>query len=220
MRSAAASMTIAGSPRPSDGVREAFCPRRIVLDDLLVQAAVAAGAELREAFSVDEILLDDGTVTGIRGRPKGGATVTERARIVVGADGRNSLVAKAVRPQQYNEAPALQAGYYAYWSGLPTVGAEFYVRGDDRRGWGALPTHDDLTCVIVGWPRSQFEVNRKDYEHQYVTTFDLAPELPTGCAVPRARRGSQVPQTYRASFASLTEKDGCSSATRVITRIL
>jgi flavin-dependent dehydrogenase len=170
-------MTISGSPRPSDGVREAFCARRIVLDDLLVQAAVVAGAELREAFSVDEILIEDGTVTGIRGHAKGGATVTERARIVIGADGRNSLVAKAVRPEQYNEAPTLQAGYYAYWSGLPTVGAEFYGRGDDRRGWGAFPTHDELTCVVVGWPRSQFEVNRKDYEHHYLKTFDLAPEF-------------------------------------------
>jgi flavin-dependent dehydrogenase len=142
-----------------------------------VRAAVAAGAELREAFSVDEILIEDGEVTGIRGHAKDGAMLTEHARMVIGADGRNSLVAKAVRPEQYNEAPTLQAGYYAYWSGLPTDGAEFFIRGDDRRGWGALPTHDELTCVIVGWPQSQFEVNRKDFEGHYMRTFDLAPEF-------------------------------------------
>jgi flavin-dependent dehydrogenase len=170
-------MTISGRPRSLDGVRTAFCPRRIVLDDLLVQAAAAAGAELREAFSVDEILIEDGAVTGIRGHAKDGATVTERARVVIGADGRNSLVAKAVRPEQYNAVAPLQAGYYAYWSGLPTDGAEFFIRGEDRRGWGALPTHDGLTCVIVGWPQSQFEVNRKDYEGHYMRTLDLAPEF-------------------------------------------
>jgi flavin-dependent dehydrogenase len=170
-------MTISGSPRPVDGVSAAYCPRRIVLDDLLVRAAVAAGAELREAFTVDEILIDDGEVTGIRGHAQGGATVTERARVVIGADGRNSFVAKAVRPEQYNEVPTLQAGYYAYWSGLPTDGAELFVRGEHRRGWGAFPTNDDLTCVIVGWPRSQFEVNRKDYEGHYMNAFDLVPEF-------------------------------------------
>lgn len=170
-------ITVSGSPRPADGVPEAFCPRRIVLDDLLVRAAVAAGAELREAFTVDEILMDEGEVTGIRGHAQGGATVTERARVVIGADGRNSLVAKAVRPEQYNEVPTLQAGYYAYWSGLPTDGAEFYARGEERRGWGVFPTHDELTCVVVGWPRSQFEVNRKDYEGQYMNALELAPEF-------------------------------------------
>ena len=168
---------ISGSPRPSDGVADALCPRRIVLDELLARAAVAAGAELREAFTVDELLIEDGEVTGIRGHAKGGASVTERARLVIGADGRNSLVAKAVRSEHYNETPALEAGYYAYWSGLPTGGAEFFSRPDDRRVWGALPTHDGLTCVVVGWPRSQFEANRPDYEGHYMKTFDLAPEF-------------------------------------------
>jgi flavin-dependent dehydrogenase len=170
-------ITISGSPRRADGVPGAFCPRRLVLDDLLVQAAVAAGAELRESFTVDEILIEDGEVTGIRGRAKSGAAVSERSRVVIGADGRNSLVAKAVRPDQYNEVPTQQVGYYAYWSGLPTAGAAFYSRGESRRDWGVLPTHDGLTCVIVGWPRSQFEANRKDYEGHYMRTFELAPEF-------------------------------------------
>lgn len=168
-------IVISGSPRPLDGVSQAYCPRRIVLDDLLVQAAVAAGAELREAFTVEEILIEDGMVAGIRGHAKGGSSVTERARVVIGADGKNSLVAKAVRPATYNEVPTLQSGYYAYWSGLPIAAAEFYARGEGGRGWGAFPTHDGLTCVVVGWPRSQFEANRKDYEGHYMRAFDLAP---------------------------------------------
>src|SRR5947209_459049 len=50
-------ITISGSPRPADDVAEAFCPRRIVLDELLVRAAVAAGAELRESFTVEEVVV-------------------------------------------------------------------------------------------------------------------------------------------------------------------
>jgi 2-polyprenyl-6-methoxyphenol hydroxylase-like FAD-dependent oxidoreductase len=157
-------VVIAGSPQPAAGVAKAYCPRRIVLDTLLVEAAAAAGAEVREAFTVQEILVEDGRVTGIRGHAKGGANVTERARVVVGADGRHSLVAKTVQPERYNEVPARAPSYYAYWSGLPVDGYEVYIRAEDDRGWVAVPTHDDLTCVVQGWPQSQFHANRKDLE--------------------------------------------------------
>ena len=170
-------ITLSGAPRPVDGVSKGYCPRRIVLDDLLVGAAVEAGAELREAFTVDEILIEDGAVTGIRGHAKGGAPVTERAGVVVGADGKHSIVAKAVRPEHYHEVPQLQTGYYAYWSGLPVEGFEVYVRAEDGRGFAAMPTHDDLTCVVGGWPYAQFQANRKDYEGNYLRMLELAPDF-------------------------------------------
>jgi 2-polyprenyl-6-methoxyphenol hydroxylase-like FAD-dependent oxidoreductase len=74
---------------------DAMCsPRRTLLDRVLVDAARAAGAEIRENFAVEEIL-GDGQVTGIRGREKGAPSVTEQARLVIGADGKHSLVAVA-----------------------------------------------------------------------------------------------------------------------------
>jgi flavin-dependent dehydrogenase len=170
-------LTISGTPRPASGVAKAYAPRRIVLDALLVEAAVAAGAELREAFTVEEILFEDNRVTGIRGHTRGGARVTERARVVLGADGKHSLVAKAVQAEQYNEIPPLAPSYYTYWSGLPTDTFETYIRAGGDRGWGVLPTHDGLTCVVMGWPRSQFELNREDVEGTYMKSFELAPEF-------------------------------------------
>jgi 2-polyprenyl-6-methoxyphenol hydroxylase-like FAD-dependent oxidoreductase len=170
-------VTVSGTPRPADGAAKAYCPRRIVLDALLVDAAVEAGAELREAFTVEEILVDDGRVTGIRGHAKGGATVTEEARVVVGADGRHSLVAKAVQPERYNEVEPLTPAYYTYWSGLPASGFETFIRAEDARGWAAIPTHDGLTCVVQGWPQSEFKANRKDVEGAYMKSFELAPEF-------------------------------------------
>jgi 2-polyprenyl-6-methoxyphenol hydroxylase-like FAD-dependent oxidoreductase len=165
-------LTIRGSARADE---PAYCPRRSVLDALLVEGAVQAGAELREGFTVEDILVEGGVVTGIRGRARGGAAVTERARIVIGADGRHSTVARTVRPEGYDEAPTFQAGYYAYFRDLPVDGAEVYVRSVDRRGWAAFPTHDDLTCVVVGWPRSQFEANRRDHAGHFMRSFELAP---------------------------------------------
>jgi 2-polyprenyl-6-methoxyphenol hydroxylase-like FAD-dependent oxidoreductase len=173
-------VTISGSPRPAGGASNAsnaYGPRRIVLDALLVEAAVAAGAELREAFAVEEILVDDGRVTAIRGRAKGGPTVTERARVVIGADGKHSQVAKAAQPERYNEVRSLAPLYYAYWSGLPVDAFETYIRAEDGRGWAALPTHDDLTCVVQGWPQSQFAANRQDLDGTYMKSFELAPEF-------------------------------------------
>jgi 2-polyprenyl-6-methoxyphenol hydroxylase-like FAD-dependent oxidoreductase len=170
-------LTISGSPQPIDGIARGYCPRRTVLDQLLVEAAVEAGAELREGFTVEELLSSDGAVTGIRGHRRGGAEVSERARMVIGADGKHSLVAKAVAAEQYNERPSHLAMYYAYWSGLPVAGFDTTVRADDRRGWAAISTHDDLTVLPFGWPVEEFQTNRKDIEANFFATIALAPEF-------------------------------------------
>jgi 2-polyprenyl-6-methoxyphenol hydroxylase-like FAD-dependent oxidoreductase len=91
--------TIAGSPGTHDSP-VTYCPRRTILDKLLVDAASEAGAEIREGFTVEEILVENDHVSGIKGRSKTGAAITKRARVVVEADGRYSVVAEAVRPQQ------------------------------------------------------------------------------------------------------------------------
>ncbi|HVL88989.1 MAG TPA: NAD(P)/FAD-dependent oxidoreductase [Actinomycetota bacterium] len=153
----------------------AYAPRRTVLDELLVNAAAEAGAEVREGFSVEEVLIEDGRAVGIRGHGKDWASVTQRARIVVGADGRYSRVAKEVKPERYNEIGPILSGYYAYWSGLPVDGFETYVRPD--RSWAVWPTHDGLTLVIAGWPYAEFEANKSDIEGNYLKMFELAPEF-------------------------------------------
>ena len=167
--------TIEGAPRAVDGVDEAFCPRRLVLDTMLVHAAADAGVEVREAFSVDDVLIEDGVVVGVRGKDAGGRTVTEHAKVVIGADGRNSSVVKAVRPEQYNEKPAVGPAFYSYWSGVGSSGFEVAVR--DRCGMAAFPTHDDLTLVIVGLTEEDFKTARNDVEGTFLRTMDQAPAL-------------------------------------------
>jgi 2-polyprenyl-6-methoxyphenol hydroxylase-like FAD-dependent oxidoreductase len=157
--------TIAGSPGTKDAP-VSYGPRRTVLDKLLVDAASEAGAEVREGFAVEEVLVEDGRVTGIRGHSKGGQSVTEHARVVIGADGRNSIIAKTVSCEQYNEKPQLLAAYYTYWSGLPMNGRfEAYIR--HYCSFAAWPTNDDQTLVIAGWQFAQFEANKKDIEGNY-----------------------------------------------------
>ncbi|MGH8985585.1 MAG: NAD(P)/FAD-dependent oxidoreductase, partial [Acidimicrobiia bacterium] len=107
--------TLSGAPG-TDDAPVAYCPRRTVLDKLLVDAASEAGAEVREGFTVDEVVVEQGRVVGVRGHGQDGRVVVEHAKVVVGADGRYSRVAQAVDPEQYNEKPQLLCGYYSYWS--------------------------------------------------------------------------------------------------------
>jgi len=166
-------VTIAGSPGTRDSP-VAFCPRRIVLDKLLVDAAAEAGVDVREGFHVDDLLIEDARVVGIKGRTEDGQPLSARARVVVGADGRNSFVARAVGAEEYNNKPPLLAAYYTYWSGLPMNGRfEIYIR--PRRGFGAAETHDGLTMVIAGWPIDEFEDNKKNIAGHYLKTLELVP---------------------------------------------
>jgi 2-polyprenyl-6-methoxyphenol hydroxylase-like FAD-dependent oxidoreductase len=194
-------LTIEGAPGTAESP-VAYAPRRTVLDKLLVDAAADAGAEIREAFTVDRLLWDDGRVAGIEGRSRGGATVAERARVVVGADGRHSLVAEAVGAERYRERPPLLCGYYTYWSGLPIDGKfETYLR--ENRGFAASPTHDGLSLVIAGWPYAEFEANKADIEGSYLAAVARAPEFAE--RLRHARRearfvGTAVPNFFRKPY--------------------
>src|ERR1700674_4329287 len=107
-------------PTPQDpALPDAICPRRTVLDNILVRAAREAGAEVREGFSVQEILIENGVVVGLRGCNSDGAVVEERAHVTIGADGRHSIVARSVDAAEYDTRPADTCGYYSYFSGVP-----------------------------------------------------------------------------------------------------
>lgn len=180
----------------------AYAPRRTVLDKILVDAAAEAGVEVREEFTVEKVLQEDGRVCGIRGHGKDGKPVEERARVVVGADGRGSMVVKEVRPETYHDKPPVFVAYYSYWSGLPMNGRMVgYIR--PGRSFAAWPTNNDTTLVIAGWPYDEMEANKKDIEGNYHKTLDLAPEF--AARIRSAKReerfvGMAVPNYFRKPF--------------------
>jgi flavin-dependent dehydrogenase len=193
--------SIVGAPRPVEGQSAAYAPRRALLDKILVDAAARAGAEVREGFTVDDVIVEDGAVVGIRGRTAGGTPVEERARVVIGADGRNSQIAKAVAPEQYNDKPMLQWSYYTYWSGLPVDGFEITIRPD--RGWAAAGTNDGLTMLVVGWPYAESSAYKADVEANYLKTLELSPafaERMRGAKREERFAGGAVPNFFRKPF--------------------
>jgi flavin-dependent dehydrogenase len=77
---------------PFRGRRAAHAPRRLHLDRVLQEAAVSAGADLRDQSKVVGLLREGGRVVGVEVM-HGGSKQSYRARVVVGADGRRSDVA-------------------------------------------------------------------------------------------------------------------------------
>jgi 2-polyprenyl-6-methoxyphenol hydroxylase-like FAD-dependent oxidoreductase len=192
---------ISGTPRPIDGLSTAYAPRRTVLDSILIDAAAAAGVDVRTGYTVEEVVIEGGTVTGVRGHRDGERSNTEHAAVLVGADGWNSVVARAVRATQYNTKPVLENAFYTFWRGLPVDGFRTMIRGD--RGIAAIPTNDDLTLVLVGCPFAQAAEFRSDVEGNYMRAFDLVPEFAD--RIKAARRverftGGGVPNFFRTPF--------------------
>jgi flavin-dependent dehydrogenase len=162
--------TIRGTPKPVDGITAAYAPRRTVLDAILVRAAVRAGVEVRENFNVDDVVVQDGSVVGIRH----GRTI-ERARIVIGADGRHSRVARAVHALEYNTKPKVQYPYYTYFSNLPMEGMENYIR--PFRGFGCAPTNDGLTMIVASWPYADARAYKANVEANFLATIRAVPSI-------------------------------------------
>ena len=170
-----ADVRIEGCARGVDGQRAAFAPRRHVLDALLVDAAVEAGVEYRDHCRVTDLLRDDtGRVTGVRGT-HGGRAFTERAHLVIGADGMRSTVARLTEAPYTVQDPRLTCAYYTYWQGVP-ADLELYERPG---GWVAtVPTHGPATLVLAYIPQSRFAEVRTDAQRAYREQIRLtAPAL-------------------------------------------
>ncbi|MFJ9214007.1 NAD(P)/FAD-dependent oxidoreductase [Streptomyces sp. NPDC102264] len=135
-------------PAPALGTITGGCaPRRYALDHLLVQAAIRAGAEFRPRTTVVDLQWEDGKVTGVRhGTPRGSTTLA-RAHLVIGADGRNSTVARLAHAPFVRQDPRSTRVYYSYWSGIPDPGVQIYT--GHGMGAGCIPTQDGLTLVSV-----------------------------------------------------------------------
>ena len=192
-----------------------YGPRRRQLDQVLVEAALEAGVEFRPNFQVEGCLWDDHQVVGIRGRdhrqhPSG----AEKARITIGADGKNSFLARAVGAPSYEETPTLTCWYFSYWSGVPTEGFEMYIR--EKRAIFAFSTNDGLFAIFIAWPVDQFNSVRADIEGQFMLVVDRIPgfaeRVRTGRREERFYGTADLPNFLRRPFGpgwALVGDAGC-----------
>jgi flavin-dependent dehydrogenase len=185
-----------------DGTDFMCSPRRTLLDKVLLDAARAAGAQVRENFTVAELLGDD-QVTGIRGQEKGAPPVTEQAALVIGADGKNSLVAKAVGARAYRARPAQSMGYYTYWADVPGTGTDGAICGRGSCAVGAWPTNDGLLMTYLAWPVARFGEFRADVAGNFLRTLDavgLGERVRAGRRAERFRGTPDLPSYFRQPY--------------------
>lgn len=159
-----------------------MCVRRITLDDILVRRVRAvSGVELREAAKATRLLWESDWVCGVAwtGADGGGEA---KARVVVGADGMHSFVAKEANAEAEDEEPVRRAMYYAYFRGVEPIdgpAAEFHYRGNSLVY--CFPCDGGLTLLASSVPIERFREFRRDPERMLLDELRsmsaLAPRL-------------------------------------------
>ncbi len=180
-------------------VHALYAPRRTLLDQVLVDAARDAGAEVRHDAVVVGLTFDGGRVNGVRYRVATGEAHA-RARLVIGADGINSMVARNVRADTERRASRTSAITYGYWADISTSGYEwvFHQQGCS----GVIPTNDGHVCVFAAAPPEQIGRGGIDVIRRIAAIGDpeLAERLDRGRPPTATRTWPGVPGHMRRAF--------------------
>ncbi|HEX6589570.1 MAG TPA: NAD(P)/FAD-dependent oxidoreductase [Longimicrobiales bacterium] len=149
--------TFARAAAHDERVRSALAVERRELDALLVRAARDEGAELRTGVRVEDVVRQDGRVAGVVVRSGDGERVTMRARLVIGADGLRSVVARRIgatappgslRKHSFTVHAELPAGFTASTGEMHVVVGGCI--GIAPVASGALATHNVTFVTLSG----------------------------------------------------------------------
>ena len=134
------------------GVSALYAPRRYALDKALVDAARNSGAEVHHGVKCLDLLRStDGAVAGAYLRDSAGGIQKVSADLVIGADGRNSTVAKMVRAPVIKRGEHASRCIYGYFDGLTPDGNRWHW--GEGAGGGIIPTNDGQSCVFFCLPQ-------------------------------------------------------------------
>jgi len=153
--------------REEYGVDALYAPRRPVLDVMLLEAAIAAGATFRPGQRLVDLVQDvSGQVTAVILTNQQGQT-TIPARFVVGADGLRSKVAALVGAAAYAAHPPANVLTYGYFAGIDN--SHYVAQFTPGFATGFFPTNDNLTCVFAARPSSQGVISNETEFQQILT---------------------------------------------------
>jgi 2-polyprenyl-6-methoxyphenol hydroxylase-like FAD-dependent oxidoreductase len=184
-----------------------MCVRRIILDEILVRRVrQISNIELREGVRVRGLLWNNDYVKGIMWEDSN-QRGEERAKVIVGADGVNSFLAKEVNVQAEHKEPVNRAMYYAYYSGITAKegpAAEFHYKGNTLVY--CFPTDSDLTLVAASIPISQFANFKRNLENEFNEVFKsmtyLAPRIPNAVRESPIRGSGNIPGYLRIPYGN------------------
>ena len=182
----------ADPPLGDDGCRiECWCVPRMLLDHELVRAAVRAGATLREETSFTALLRRDGAVCGVEYSDSSG-TGQIACKLVIGADGAHSAVARALGLLE-NPPPHLGYALRGYYEGVEGLSDKLEIYYYDRRtlpgyGW-IFPVGDGLANIGIGIYSGELRRSRKklrDLLDEFITQPQVAARCRNARPVGRA----------------------------------
>src|SRR4051794_36934389 len=159
--------------------------RRVTLDAILVDAAAEAGAEVRTGCAVTGLLRDGEQTVGVET-----SEGPVRARLVVGADGARSTVARLVGAREYHRTAPGRAFLWAYFEGAAADGDRMWLGGMGDYGFLASPTDGDLFMAAAVVPLGWRDELRADRARAHAAALAEWPEL--AACVTGARRVGPV----------------------------
>ncbi|RCG25869.1 FAD-dependent monooxygenase [Sphaerisporangium album] len=150
-----------------------LCVRRETLSAILLRAASRHGAEIRERSPVRSLRRDGDQVTGVEGDGW-----SEKARIVVGADGRGSQVARRTGAATTFDAGVMRCTFHAYWEGvvpLPAPALELWHDGGHVLQVG--PCDGGRWVVMLSAPIEQYDMLRSGASTGYEARLRAIPAM-------------------------------------------
>ena len=180
-----------------------YAPRRSHLDGILLNAAAAAGADVRLGVSCESLKSNaDGRVTGAVLRGADGIIREVNAGLVIGADGRTSAIADLVGADTRRHSSSRNSVLYGYYEGLENRGYRWYF-SEDLVG-GLIPTSEGAHCAFIAGAPTRMKDLLQDGGDVAMATglgiwdLDVAEHLATFGPLERYRRCIGAPGHIKA----------------------
>jgi 2-polyprenyl-6-methoxyphenol hydroxylase-like FAD-dependent oxidoreductase len=161
---------------------------RATLDPMLRElAADTPGVELLQGVTATGLLHDDGRIAGVELSTRDGRAPSLRARLVVGADGRHSTIARLAQMRGRVRANR-RFFYFAYWQGVRPATSHPRLWLLEPQAAAMFPNEDDMTVLVAAFHRAQLAAVRADPEGAYQRLLKGLPEGPDLAGAERASK--------------------------------
>src|SRR5438309_9149712 len=152
-----------------------FAVPRTSFDAILVAAAARAGAEVREGITVEDLVSDGGIISGVVARSGNGKRETYPSRVVIGADGLRSVVAR--RLGLVRSSPPRRFAFTAHVADVAGVDDLGELHVSDRGYVGLGPVGGGITTVALVLPLRVVRGSGRSYRTEFFAELDRFPGL-------------------------------------------
>ncbi|MFH1779774.1 MAG: geranylgeranyl reductase family protein [Candidatus Micrarchaeota archaeon] len=146
----------------TSSIRQGYCCRRLVYDNILFENTRKTSAVIKENFIVSSVIQENGFVVGVRGTNQEKQEEEFRAKLVIGADGFNSIVAAGTNSNSLPEDHWCVA-CRAYYKGVKGNGSniELHFINEVLPGYfWIFPMENGIANVGVGMIKTDMIKNK------------------------------------------------------------